>query len=65
MPEREFYRLLKKHGCRWEQRSKHSSIFFGDIYISGFAVAHSKGGKREVKPFYVNQFLKRFKELGL
>jgi hypothetical protein len=50
MPEREFYKLLKKHGCRFERRTKHYSIFFGDRFVSGFSVTHSKGGKKEVLP---------------
>lgn len=57
MPEKDFLKLVKEHGCAVKMKGSHGSIYRNGVLVSRFAVSHRKGGKREVKPVYVRQFL--------
>ena len=58
IPERDFVKLVRSHGCEIVMNGSHGTIYRNDNFVSGFAVSHKHGGKREVKPVYVRQFLK-------
>lgn len=62
IPEREFAKMVKSHGCKIVMNGTHGSIYRDDNFVTGFAVSHKQGGKREVKPVYVRQFLKAIRE---
>jgi hypothetical protein len=62
IPEREFVRLIRSHGCNIVMNGNHGSIYRDGNFLTGFAVSHKHGGKREVKPVYVRQFLKAIRE---
>ncbi len=62
--ERDFVRLVRETGMQIEKSSKERKILDNSgSYLMSFAVAHQKGGKREVKPIYVNKFRKLVQEL--
>jgi hypothetical protein len=59
MSERDFLKLVKDSGLQVDKSGKEWKIVDASgQYLMSFAVAHSKGGKREVKPVYIRQFRK-------
>lgn len=58
IPEKEFARLVRSHGCKIVMNGSHGTIYRNGNFVSGFVVSHKHGGKREVKRVYVRQFLK-------
>lgn len=65
LEEHKFKRLVKEYNCTVVQTKKHYLIVNArGVKISRFAVTHSKKGKREVLPIYINQFLDKIKETG-
>jgi hypothetical protein len=57
MPEKQFLKMVKGAGCTIEMSGSHGSIYRPDgTFVSGFAVSHKQGGKREVKPAYIKLF---------
>ena len=64
LEERKFEKLVKNYGYKVVSASKHHKIVYSldDKTLMIFAVSHSKSGKREVKPVYINLFLQKVKE---
>lgn len=67
MPEREFDRFLSDHGCYSRPKNGEYAIYrkSDHKFISGYAVAHSKGRKREILACYKRSFLKRLAEIEI
>ncbi len=67
LEEHKFKKLVKSYGFKVISASKHHKIVSldnGEILMY-FAISHNKNGKREIKPIYINLFLKKIQELGL
>lgn len=65
LEEHKFKQLVKNYGFKIVSASKHHKIVFlsnGEVLMY-FAIDHSKNGKREVKPVYINLFLKKIQEI--
>jgi len=64
LEEHKFEKLVKNYGFKVVSASKHHKIVYSsdDKTLMIFAVSHSKTGKREVKPVYINLFLKKVQE---
>ena len=67
LEERKFKKLVESYGFKVVSSSKHHKIVysFDNKTVMVFAVHHSKQGKREVKPIYINLFLNKIQELGI
>ncbi len=65
-PEHDFIALLRQHGCdgRRTRGDEFEAYRKSDgVVITGYAVSHGKGKRREVKAPYIREFLKRIKEI--
>ncbi len=65
MPELQFQRLLRDNGCVGQPKGSEYAVYrkTDGKLVSGYAVKHGSGGKREVKHPYVANFLKRLEAL--
>jgi len=64
LEEHKFKKLVKAYGYNVIPSKKHHEIVdSNDNFLMTFAVDHSKSGKREVKPFYINEFLRLIQQL--
>ncbi len=61
---RRFRKLLRIYGCNIMRTSTEWQVVDSEgKYISGFAIAHGRRTKgNEVKPIYVQKFLKKIQE---
>ena len=67
LEEHKFKQLVKNYGFKIVSASKHHKIISlnnGETLMY-FAVYHNKNGKREVKPVYINLFLRKIQELEI
>src|SRR6185369_14419547 len=67
IPEHEFDKFLREHGCEGRATTKHRAIYrkSDGKKISTYSVAHGKGKKGDVLPIYKKNFLEALKELEL
>ena len=60
LEEHKFIKLVKSFDYNVVSTSKHCKIVDkNDELVMVFAISHSKRGKREVKPVYINLFLNK------
>lgn len=60
LEEHKFIKLAKSLGYKVIHSAKHYKIVdANEDFLMVFAVSHSKSGKREVKPIYINLFLNK------
>jgi len=64
LEEHKFKKLVKSYGFEIISASKHHKIISlnDGKTLMNFAIYHSKTGKREVKPIYINLFFKKIQE---
>lgn len=63
LEEHKFNKLVKNYGFKVISASNHHKIVNdSEETLMVFAISHSKSGKREVKPIYINLFLKKIQE---
>lgn len=54
---KDFEKMVKKAGYKITTTTKHHKIVDGDgNALMVFAIKHNKGGKKEVKAYYVQEF---------
>lgn len=60
LEEHKFIKLVKSFDYDVVSSSKHHKIVnANNEFLMVFAISHSKKGKREVKPIYINLFLSK------
>lgn len=63
LEEHKFIKLVKSFGYEVISSSKHHKIVdINEDLLMVFAISHSKKGKREVKPVYINLFLNKLQK---
>jgi hypothetical protein len=64
IPEHEFGRLVREHGCILRPTAKEFEIVTKEgQFVCSLAISHKKRGRREIKPVYVRIFLQAMKAI--